>query len=214
MRRRALLLGALAALVTAPLATAKSFTLPSADVAVVVDRDGSVQVTERIGFLFDGPFTGAFREIPLRSGETVDQVVVADERGTYAPGASAELGSTGAPGTFGVTRTDGGMRVVWHYRASSELRTFRVGYRLRGLAVAEAYPELRASEGFRQLQTQLDETEGRIAVSRQVYNDTVLTYDTALETVPTNIVAGLFSFRPRAYFEVEETQREAPQVRF
>jgi len=84
----------------------------------------------------------------------------------------------------------------------------------RLFAVAEAYPELRASEGFRQLQGQLEETEGRIAVSRQVYNDTVLTYDTALETVPTNIVAGLFSFRPRAYFEVEETQREAPQVRF
>ena len=84
----------------------------------------------------------------------------------------------------------------------------------RLFAVAEQYPELRATENFQQLQAELSDTEQKIAVSRQVYNDTVQTYDTAIETVPTNIVAGLFSFRPRAYFEVEETQREAPQVRF
>ena len=51
-------------------------------------------------------------------------------------------------------------------------------------AVAEAYPELRATENFQQLQGQLEETETKIAVSRQVYNDAVLTYDTALETGP------------------------------
>jgi LemA protein len=85
----------------------------------------------------------------------------------------------------------------------------------RLFAVAEAYPELRATENFQQLQTQLEETEQKIAVARQVYNDTVLTYDTALESVPTNVVAGLFSFRPRAYFEVEEpAAREAPRVQF
>ena len=57
--------------------------------------------------------------------------------------------------------------------------------------------------------------EGDIAVSRQVYNDTVLTYDTALETVPTSIIAGIFNFRAREYFEVEEAAiREAPQVSF
>ena len=84
----------------------------------------------------------------------------------------------------------------------------------RLFAVAEDYPELRASENFRQLQTELEETEGRIAVARQVYNDTVLTYDTALESVPTNVVAGLFNFQPRPYFEIEEPAREAPQVRF
>ena len=56
--------------------------------------------------------------------------------------------------------------------------------------------------------------EQNIAVSRQVYNDTVLTYDNALETVPTNIVAGLFNFRPRAYFETEGAAREAPAVQF
>ena len=58
----------------------------------------------------------------------------------------------------------------------------------RLFAVAEAYPQLRATENFQQLQAQLEETESKIAVSRQVYNDSVLTYDNALETVPTNII--------------------------
>ena len=84
----------------------------------------------------------------------------------------------------------------------------------RLFAVAEAYPQLRATENFQQLQAQLAETEQNIAISRQVYNDTVLTYDNALETVPTNIVAGLFNFSPRAYFETEGTTREAPAVQF
>jgi LemA protein len=85
----------------------------------------------------------------------------------------------------------------------------------RLFAVAEAYPELRATENFQQLQGQLEETETKIAVSRQVYNDAVLTYDTALETVPTNIVGNLFSFEARQYFEVEEpAAREAPRVQF
>ena len=84
----------------------------------------------------------------------------------------------------------------------------------RLFAVAEAYPQLRATENFQQLQAQLAETEQKIAVSRQVYNDAVLTYDNALETVPTNIVAGLFGFRPQAYFETEGAAREAPAVQF
>jgi LemA protein len=85
----------------------------------------------------------------------------------------------------------------------------------RLFAVAEAYPQLRATENFQQLQAQLEETESKIAVSRQVYNDAVLTYDTALETVPTNIVAGMFNFEERQYFEVEEpAAREAPRVDF
>src|SRR3989440_4513426 len=73
----------------------------------------------------------------------------------------------------------------------------------RLFAVAEAYPQLRATENFQQLQAQLADVEQKIAVARQVYNDTVLSYDNALETVPTNVVAGLFNFRPRVYFETE-----------
>jgi LemA protein len=85
----------------------------------------------------------------------------------------------------------------------------------RLFAVAEQYPQLRATENFQQLQAQLAETEQKIAVARQIYNDAVLTYDNALETVPTNIVAGVFNFEPREYFEVEEpAAREAPRVTF
>jgi LemA protein len=84
----------------------------------------------------------------------------------------------------------------------------------RLFAVAEAYPQLRATENFQQLQAQLADVEQNIVVARQVYNDTVLTYDNALETVPTNIVAGLFNFSPRAYFETEGVTREAPSVQF
>ena len=73
----------------------------------------------------------------------------------------------------------------------------------RLFAVAEAYPQLRATENFQQLQAQLAETEQNIAVSRQVYNDTVLTYNNAVQQVPTNIVAGVFNFELREYFEVE-----------
>jgi LemA protein len=84
----------------------------------------------------------------------------------------------------------------------------------RLMAVAEAYPQLRATENFQQLQAQLAETEDKIAVSRQVYNDTVLTYDNALETLPTSVIASIFNFRPRVYFETDGAAREAPTVQF
>ena len=84
----------------------------------------------------------------------------------------------------------------------------------RLFAVAEQYPELRATENFQDLQAQLSETEGKIAIARQVFNDTVLTYNNAVQTVPTNIVAGTFGFATREFFEIEEPVREAPQVRF
>ena len=81
-------------------------------------------------------------------------------------------------------------------------------------AVAEAYPQLRASENFQQLQSDLSDTEDKIAVARQLYNDAVLTYQSATQTVPTNLLAGTFGFGPRQYFEIEERTREAPRVDF
>jgi LemA protein len=84
----------------------------------------------------------------------------------------------------------------------------------RLFAVAEAYPQLRATENFQQLQAQLSDVEQNIAVSRQVYNDTVLSYDNALETFPSSVIAGLFHFNPREYFQTEEATREAPRVSF
>ena len=84
----------------------------------------------------------------------------------------------------------------------------------RLFAVAEAYPELQADENFRQLQSELAETENRIAVSRQVYNDTVLTYNNAIQTFPGVALAGPFGFAKREFFETDETQREPPRVDF
>ena len=85
----------------------------------------------------------------------------------------------------------------------------------RLFAVAEAYPELQADENFRQLQTELAETENRVAVSRQVYNDSVLTYHNAIQTFPGVVFAGPSGFNRREFFEVEEAaQREAPVVDF
>ena len=84
----------------------------------------------------------------------------------------------------------------------------------RLFALAEAYPELQADENFRQLQEELGTTENRIAVSRQVYNDTVLTYNTAIQQVPGNLVAGPFGFSRKEFFEVEDGAREAPRVAF
>jgi len=81
-------------------------------------------------------------------------------------------------------------------------------------AVAEAYPELRASENFQGLQAELSETENRIAVSRQIYNDTVLTYNNKVQQVPTNLVASVFGFDEREFFEAGEEADQAPAVDF
>jgi LemA protein len=84
----------------------------------------------------------------------------------------------------------------------------------RLFAVAEAYPQLQADENFRQLQAELAQTENRIAVSRQVYNDTVLTYNNAIQTFPGVMIAGPFGFAKREFFETDEGEREAPRVDF
>jgi len=81
-------------------------------------------------------------------------------------------------------------------------------------ALAEDYPELQASENFRKLQAELSETEDRISVARQIYNDATLTYNNAVQTVPSNIVARIAGFDTRQYFEVEGDARSAPEVQF
>ncbi|MGA7269862.1 MAG: LemA family protein [Acidimicrobiia bacterium] len=76
-------------------------------------------------------------------------------------------------------------------------------------ALAENYPQLQAAPNFAELQTQLSDTENRIAVSRQIYNDSVLTYNNAVQSVPTNLVASMSGFKTRAFFEAG-TEAEAP----
>jgi len=86
----------------------------------------------------------------------------------------------------------------------------------RLMAVAENYPALRATENFQQLQAQLAATENKIATARQIYNDTVLTYNNACQQIPTNILAGVFNFEPREYFEIEDgdAARDPVAVKF
>ena len=81
-------------------------------------------------------------------------------------------------------------------------------------AVAEAYPQLQANQNFMDLQGQLKALEEKIAYARQFYNDVVQKYNTKIEVVPTNIIAGLFHFEQAAYFQVDEADRQAPQVKF
>jgi LemA protein len=102
-------------------------------------------------------------------------------------------------------------RTVEEQAEAENVLTAAIG---RLFAVAEAYPELRASENFQQLQSQLEDTEDKIRVARQVYNDSVLTYENARETIPTNLVAGMFGFEEKPFFEIEEPVREAPRVQF
>ena len=81
-------------------------------------------------------------------------------------------------------------------------------------AVSEAYPDLKANPGFLQLQEELTGTEGRIAYARQFYNDTVLRYNTRIQSFPSLLLAGPLQFRPREYFEVDGTARGPVQVGF
>jgi len=81
-------------------------------------------------------------------------------------------------------------------------------------AVAEAYPELKANQNFMMLQEELSGTESKIAYARQFYNDTVYTYNTKIQSFPTNLLASTAGFRERDYFELEEAAREPVRVQF
>jgi LemA protein len=85
----------------------------------------------------------------------------------------------------------------------------------RLFALAESYPDLKANENMMQFQEELATTENKVAFARQAFNDAVMTYNTACESVPTNFVAGMFSFKQGEFLEIKEPEkREAPQVSF
>jgi LemA protein len=86
---------------------------------------------------------------------------------------------------------------------------------LRNLfALSEAYPDLKANQNFLALQEELTGTEGRIAYARQYYNDAVLGYNTKIQTFPASVLAGMFHFTPREYFEVDDESRGNVKVQF
>lgn len=81
-------------------------------------------------------------------------------------------------------------------------------------AVAEAYPDLKADPNVLALQEELGSTENRVAFARQFYNDAVLEYNTARETIPTSLLAGPLGFRPATPFATDAVERAVPQVQF
>ena len=81
-------------------------------------------------------------------------------------------------------------------------------------AVVENYPDLKANQNFLALQEELTATEGRIAFARQFYNDTVLSYNNKVQQFPSRIVAGMFNFTPREFFQVEEAATGPVNVQF
>lgn len=84
----------------------------------------------------------------------------------------------------------------------------------RLMAISEAYPDLKANENFRDLQAQLEGTENRIAVERKAYNQAARDYNTAIRVFPKNIIASMFGFKTKGYFEAQEGAQTAPKVEF
>ena len=84
----------------------------------------------------------------------------------------------------------------------------------RLMVLTESYPELKANTNFVDLQNNLKESEDKVQYARQFYNDSVLNYKNKLEMFPSNIVAGIFNFKPEAFFEIDEASREVPKVQF
>ena len=94
--------------------------------------------------------------------------------------------------------------------AQSEIRS-ALG---RLIAVAENYPDLKANENFLELQAQLEGTENRIAIARTQFNTAVNEYNTSVRKFPANLIAKMFSFEPKAYFEADGGNAQAPTVEF
>lgn len=81
-------------------------------------------------------------------------------------------------------------------------------------AVAEAYPQLQASENFKDLQRQLEDTEDKVAYSRQFYNSNVLDFNAKVQVFPSNILAGMFGFKSFEFFAATEEERKKIEVKF
>ncbi len=81
-------------------------------------------------------------------------------------------------------------------------------------ALAESYPNLKANENFLELQRELADTETKIQAARQFYNNVVMGLNTAIEQFPTNLIARMFGIMPEKLFEIDDTERQAPKVKF
>jgi uncharacterized membrane protein len=122
--------------VTGAVAIEKSYEIESADVTIVVESDASLMITERLAYAFSGSFSGAYRDIPVRQGESISDITVKDVTGGYQPGGCVELHCSSPPGTYGFTQIPGYVRIVWHYAATDVVREFTIGYVMDGVATA------------------------------------------------------------------------------
>jgi uncharacterized membrane protein len=141
--RRALvaaLVAVASTLAVAEPAAAKSYEIVDASVAMRLAKNGDLLVAEQLTFDFDGSFEGAYRDIPTIEGQRITDVHLSEGDHQYTPGGDTVLGSFDFPGRFGTEDTiEGGApgeRVVWHYRAADEVRTFTIAYRVEGGAIA------------------------------------------------------------------------------
>jgi LemA protein len=96
--------------------------------------------------------------------------------------------------------------------AQAEAENMLTGTLKSLFAVAENYPDLKANQNVMQLQEELTSTENKIAFARQFYNDSVLTYNNKIQMFPSNLIAGMFNFTARQFFEAPEAERAVPTV--
>jgi len=135
---------------------------------------------------------------------------MAHERGTLDEVVAARNGAASARQIAATDPTDA--NAVAKVAAAEGVLTQSLG---RLFAVAEAYPDLKANQTMLQLQTELTDTENRVSLSRQAYNESVRNYNTQREIFPNSIIAGIFNFAPASLFEITDPgEREVPKVSF
>lgn len=99
-------------------------------------------------------------------------------------------------------------------QAKAEADNALTGALRQVFALSESYPDLKANQQFQSLMEELSNTENKVSYARQAYNSQVQQYDTAIETFPRNIVAGIHNFKAIDYIAVPESEKEAPKVKF
>jgi LemA protein len=113
-----------------------------------------------------------------------------------------------------VTKARGGAQAAQAPGAQAAAEGFLTQALGRLMVVAEQYPQLRATENFQQLQSQLSDTEDQIQITRRVYNDTVQTYNTLIQQFPASALANQFHFEPRQFFDAPKESEATPEVSF
>jgi LemA protein len=97
-------------------------------------------------------------------------------------------------------------------QAQAQAENMLTGALRQLFAVVENYPDLKANQNVMSLQEELTSTENKISFARQFYNDSVMTYNVKIQQFPSNLVAGMFNFSERQFFQAEETDKEVPKV--